>query len=838
MWQDFRHAARTLRKHRGFVLLATLVLALGFGLNTAIFTIVRVLLYKPFPVAASHELVSIYQVLPKQPGRPTVLHTLIFDFLKNHNETFTDLTAHWGNSHSLRANDRTEVVNAEWVLSNYFSVLGVEAALGRTLLPPEDDVANTARAVVISHALWARLFRSDPAILGKRIDIGWGSTYVAYTVVGVMEPGFQGVSDPWKPTQLWITMAQAREQPERLWSGTAIARLKQGVDLEQAKAIVALHGRQWFYSQPDPRPEYEPRFVVYRTNDVRIPFDPSAELIPRRLAAAMTLVVAVVLLVAATNIAGILMARGIGRSGEIAVRRVLGAGPLRIVRELLAESVLLAVLGASGGLLLGMWLLSAFNSLSPARFAMDVKFDGVVVLFTAAVCLLAGILVGIAPASQAATRDVMPSLAGSGAVQTKRIKRGFRHAITLPQIGGSLVLLLIAAVYVRALLTAEFANRGYEPQNLLVATPILRTQPGEQPTRGMRGPSAAVLEERYALRARRFYDRLLEHLRVIPGIEHVAIANSLPLNEPAERPNWSVLSQDAAASDARQGPEIERASVSPGYFRTMRMTVLSGREFDELDTRRSPKVVIVSAAAAQRMWPGRDAINQTLTVINHWSPNDKREWFDVVGVVSDVRPILHDARTRPFVYFPLSQESQPASIFLLLRSLGDSRTAMTAVQEAVARADSLSDVIHIRTMAQMAGEILYPRRVAGAILSVSTAVALLLAVVGVYGVVSYSVAQRSGEIGIRMTLGASRHDIIRLVLREGAAVATLGGLAGIVGGWMAIRVTASNYLSLPNIDILTFLIAPLLLTAVVLFACYLPARRAASVEPMDVLRRC
>jgi putative ABC transport system permease protein len=469
---------------------------------------------------------------------------------------------------------------------------------------------------------------------------------------------------------------------------------------------------------------------------------------------------------------------------------------------------------------------------------MDVQLDGAVILFTAAICLFAGIVVGIAPASQAATRDVMPSLDGSGAVETKRIKRRFRHAITLPQIGCSLVLLLVAAVYVRALLTAEFANRGYEPQNLLVATPVLRTQPGEQPSRGMRGPSAAALEERYAERARRFYDRLLEHLRVIPGIEHVAIANSLPLNEPPERPNWSVLAHDASSSRERQGAEIERASVSPGYFSTMRMTVLSGRAFDERDTRRSPKVVVVSAATGQRMWPGRDAVGRTLTVINNWSPNDKQESFEVVGVVNDVKPILHDARARAFVYFPLSQEWQPASIFLLVRSLGDSRTAMTGVQEAVARADNLSDVTHIRTMAQMAGEILYPRRVAGAILSVSTAVALLLAVVGVYGIVSYSVAQRSGEIGIRMTLGATRGDIIRLVLREGAAVATVGGLAGIVGGWMAIRMTSSNYLSLPNVDILTFLIAPLLLTAVVLLACYLPARRAASVDPMDVLRRC
>ncbi|MGB2717740.1 MAG: ADOP family duplicated permease [Vicinamibacterales bacterium] len=838
MQEDFRLAVRALRKHPGFVALATLVLALGFGLNTAIFSIVRVLLYKPLPVAASHELVSIYQIFAKQPGRPTIIHTLQFDFLKRHNETFIDITAHWGTSHSLRANGETDIVNAEWVLSNYFDVLGVKPVLGRTPLAAEDEVTNPARVAVISHALWVRRFRSDPAILGKRIDLSLGgSTYVPFTVVGVMGSGFQGVPDPWKPTQIWMTMAQAREQPEMLWSGIAIGRLRQGVSLEQARAGLALQGRQWYYLQPDARPEYEPRLVVYRTNDVRIPFDPSAELIPRRLAAAMTLVVAVVLLVAATNIAGILMARGIGRSGEIAVRRVLGAGPLRLARELLAESVLLAVLGASCGLLLGMWFLSAFRSLTPARFAMDVQFDGAVLLFTAAICLFAGIVVGIAPAHQAATRDVMPWLSGSGAVQTKRIKRRFRHVITLPQIGCSLALLLVAAVYVRALLVAEFANRGYEPGNLLVATPVLRTQPGERPRRAMRGTAAAALEERYAERARRFYDRLLEQLRAIPGTERVAIASWLPLNEPPERPNWSVLSEDAVAAGERHGPEVERASVSPDYFSTMRMTVLSGRDFDARDTRRSPKVVIVSAVAAQRLWPGRNPVGQTLTVINNWSPNDKREWFEVVGVVNDVRPILHDARTRAFVYFPLSQEWRPTTSSVLVRSLGDSRTVTPAVQDAVARADTFADVIRIRTMGEMAGEILYPRRVAGAILAVSSAIALLLAVVGVYGMVSYSVAQRSGEIGVRMTLGADRRDIIRLVLREAGLVAILGCVVGAVFGWTAIRITSNKYLPLPEVDLLSMLMTPVILTAVVLLACYLPARRAASLDPMNVLRR-
>lgn len=838
MWQDFRHAVRTLRKHPGFVVLATLVLALGFGLNTAIFSIVRVLLFKPLPVEASHELVSIYQTFARQPDRPAVIHTRIFDFLREHNEAFTDLTAHWGSAASLRANDEVDGVNVEWVLSNYFNVLGVKAVLGRTLLPSEDDVANPARAAVISHALWVRRFRSDPSIIGKPVDLGFGgATYVPFTVVGVMPAGFVGVSDPWKPTQIWMTMAQAREEPTTMWSGAAIARLKPGIGPEQARALIALQGRQWYYSQPNAMPEYEVRLVAYRTNDVRLPFDPSAKLIPRRLAAAMTLVVAVVLLVAATNIAGILMARGVGRADELAVRRVLGAGPLRIVRELLAESILLAGLGASCGLVLTMWLLRLFDWLTPARFALDVELDAAVVLFTAAICLLAGVLVGIAPARQAATRDVMPSLAGSGAVQTKRTSQ-FRHAITVPQIACSLVLLLVAAIYVRALLVNELTDRGYAAHNLLVANPVLRSQPGQTPGRRTPPEVRAALEERSAERTRRFYERLIEQLKAIPGTEHVAIASWLPLNEPPERPNWSVMSQEATAAGERSGADVERSSVSPDYFNTMRMTMLAGRPFDERDTRRSPKVAIVSTALAQRVWPGRDPIGRSLTIINSWpSSNDKQEWFEVIGVVNDVRPILHDARTRAFVYFALSQDWRPSVGHVLVRSFGDSRTAIPALKDAVERADAFAEAYRVRTMRQMVAEILYPRRVAGAVLAASSGIALLLAIVGVYAIVSYSVAQRSGEIGVRMTLGADRRDIMRLVLREGGLVAAFGSLAGLVFGWTAIRITSSKYLPMPDVDILTLLITPLVLSSVVLLACYLPARRAASLDPMNVLRR-
>ena len=835
MWQDLRQAVRVLRKHPSFVYISALVLALGIGLNAAIFSIVYTLLFKSLPVRSPENLVSIYQVFPRQPDRPAVLNRGQFEFLRTHNEAFTDLTAHSALAYTLRADDETDIINAELVLSNYFAVLGIQPLLGRTLLPSEDEVSNPDRAVVISYTLWKRRFRSDPEIVGTQIRLALSDQRdVLGTIVGVMGPDFVGVSAPWKPTQLWITMAQGRNRPERYFAAAAIGRLKPGINVEQARTIISAQGRQFSASQSSGRAEFAPRFIAYRASDVRVPSDPSAAVIPTRLAAAMMIVVAVVLLVAAANVAGILMARGVGRSGEISVRRVLGAGPLRIVRQLLAESLLLSLAGGVLGIVLASWLLSVFRALTPMQYAIDVDVDLRVVLFTAAICVLAGVVIAILPARQAATLDVLPWLTGSGAMQIRPLRHRLRHSVTLPQVASSLVLLLVAGVYVRALVQTELTDVGYQPRNLLVATPVLRIPPGEDPSGDKPDPQG---EERRAERSQRFYQELFVRLRALRGAQAVAITDALPLREPAERPNWSVVSQDEFLRGNRNGPSAERASVSPGYFAAIGMMLLGGRDFDDRDTTVSQKVVVVSAALAQRLWPEREAIGRTLTVLSEWERNATLDWYAVVGVVSDVSPILHERATRPFVYFPLGQQWRPSSAFVVVRGSGDSRTLIPAVKDAVARADLRADVARVETMRQMIGNILYPRRIAAAVLGTSALTAMLLAMLGVYGVVSYSVAQRTGEIGVRIALGAERSDIIRLVLREAGTVATLGSLAGLLLGYAAIRVTSSRYLAIPHVDIATLVTAPVLISTVVLLACYIPALRATRLNALDVLRR-
>jgi predicted permease len=836
MWHDLRQAVRTLAKHPGFVALAAAVLGLGIGLNVAIFSIVHAMLFKTWPATDSHELVSLYWVLPRQPDRPHVLPSAYIEEFRKYEHLFSGVAGHWGVSYALNADDQTDIVRAEWITSNYFDLLGVTPHLGRAFRPSEDDPANPARAVVISHQLWTRRFRADPSIVGRSIRLALsGRPEQVHTVVGVAPEEFKGIAPPWTPTQLWVTFEQSGSEViarRRGYGAAGIARLRPGIDIQQARAVVATAGRQAYYSRPSASAEYEPRFLVMPTDSVRMPFDPSAVLIPARVAGALTIVVATVLLIAAANIAGILLARGVGRASEIAVRRVLGAGPLRIVRQLLTESVLLSVLGGALGLVLAAWLLDLFRTFTPSEFALDAGFEAGVIWFAVGLCVLAGVVVGVVPAVQAARANLLPWLA-TGGVAVRSGRQRARHAITVPQVALSLALLLVGSAYIRALIETETADLGYRTQNLAVASPVLRPDPGEDPT-----VTQGERAERHAARTRRFYAQLFERMRSIPGVADVALADGLPLREASYQPDWIIVSRERFLAGDRTGVAGDRRSVSAGFFRTMGIRMPVGRDFDDRDAYTNRKVVIVSTTLAQRLWPGGEAIGQQLTAVNGWNGfKGTVDWFEVVGIVEEVSPILHEKGSRPTVYFPLSQEWRPFVANLVARAHGDSRTLFPALKAAITGSDMFADVTRTTTMQQMVAWILYPRRIAGAVLSISGLVALFLAIIGIYGVVSYSVAHRTGEIGVRMALGAGRGDIVRLVLGDGMRIAVLGSAAGLILGYMSARATSNRYLSLPQLDVLTLIVTPLILVSVILLACYVPASRAGSTDPLTVLRR-
>jgi putative ABC transport system permease protein len=833
MWQDVRYSLRTIRKQPLFTLLAAAVLALGVGLNTAVFSVVSALFFRPLPIHEPGRVVFLYQTLPAMSDRPSLIHTPLFDHFREHNQSFTGISGSWAMPLRITYAGETEVADGEGVQVDYFEVLGIPPALGRPLTAADATPDATENPIVISHDLWTRRLGANADVLGTEIRVAGHYGEAPFRVVGVMPPGFKGIAeDPWTPSQFWIP-ARLSDPSRPRTTGFAfigIARLAPGVSLAQARAVIHAQGQQLAEQtrRRAPEPGREPRSLVLPASDVRMPYWPDRSLIPTRLAAALGIVVLMVLLVAVSNIAGILMARGVGRTSEIAVRRVLGAGGLRIVRQLMTESVILAACGGVAGLLLAHWLLAVHHALTPLNYAIDAPIDWRVVTFSVVTCAVCGLLVGLAPALQAARLDVLPALGNSGNTSTRKTKRRLRHAIVLPQVALSLMLLLVAGVYVRALMQVELASPGYDPSNVAIVNGTLRALPGDRP--GMRGAEA----EARARRLQQYYQQLLSRLQASPGMT-AAIASSLPLHAVPEQVAWVVSAAEHFDPAAPAGPPAMRASVSPGYFAALDMRVLSGRDFDARDTRATPRAGIISAALAAKLWPGRDAVGRTAVLVSTW-PGSTPEPFEVVGVVNDVQPVLQDAGQSPLVYFAMGQQWQPQINHIVARSR-DPQHAIQQVRAAVTGADPLAEVYRARMLTQLAAEILYPRRLAAGVLLGSGLIALLLASVGIYGVMSYSVAQRLGEIGVRRALGAESRDIAALVLGEGLKVAAVGSVAGVVFGYIAIRFTSNRVLALPQLDALTIIAVPILMAVVVVAACWMPARRAARVDPMEVLRR-
>ena len=526
-------------------------------------------------------------------------------FSGHYDRVFSGVTAHWGGSVVLSADGESGRLWGELVTAGYFDVVGAKPILGRTFRAEEDDVTNTGLAVVISHDLWTRRFMSDPAILGKEVRLD----DKVYAVVGVMGPEFVGLSDPFRPSRFWVVWAQ-RDADYRRFGTAVIGRLRPGVSLEQARAVVAVESAQqqrywaelWRYGTPDwkPRP-----YVVLPASDVRMPFEPDASVVPARLVTAVTIVVAIVLLIAAANIAGILAGRGVARMNEVAVRLALGAGASRVIRQLLTESVVLSAAGGLVGLSVAWIVVGLYRTYTPSRFLVDVSLDVRIVLFTAAVCVGAGLIVGLAPALQALKVNVVTALGGGSTTgATGRVRRRLRHWIVIPQVTLSMVLLVVAGVHVRTLMHIESADLGYRVEDLVVLN-VGYWDRGP----GLKENNEAARNER-AARARTFYRAVFDRVRTVPGADAVAITSSLPLRS-SSSPN-TFISQDAFVAGSTDASTAWEAEISTGYFQTMGMSVKRGRDFDDRDAVTSPRVAIISEALAKRLWPAGDAVGKRL----------------------------------------------------------------------------------------------------------------------------------------------------------------------------------------------------------------------------------
>jgi len=829
-WQDLRYGARMLLKNPGFTLVAAVTLALGIGANTAIFGLADAALFRPLPVVeAPDQLVALTRGAEAQGA----LSYPDFKVLREPSEALSDLALYMHTLVSFGNGVRSEVVLGSLVSGNYFDALGIKPALGRTFLPEEDQTPGAHPVVVLSHGFWRTRFNSDPALVGQTIVLNGQR----FTVVGVTPAGFDGETPPmkvnlWVPlmmtTTLMAPMPWEQQPPQDLLSDRrherfgAIGRLKRGVSLVQAQAALETINRQLEQANPiapehrDPNADRALRLIHPRgivIGNIR-----EMSVTATRLLAATVITV---LLIACANVANLLLARAATRRKEIAVRLALGATRWRLIRQLLTESVLLALAGATAGLLLAYWinqLLMAFKPPFPSAFTftLDLSLDCRALGFTLLLAVATGVIFGLFPALQASKPDVVPALKDeSGAEGARRRWLNLRGALVATQIALSLALLISTGLFLRSLRYAQQIDLGFKPDNVLEASFNL----------GLQGYSEA--------RGREFYREIVERLERLPGAQSACVTNMLPLG--------FVALGSPVAPEGREIPPNERLfagnfAVGPRYFETIGTPLIRGRDFTAQDTINSPKVAIVSERLARSLWPEikdpGEAMGRRLRV-----GDSDPITCNVIGVAGDSRNNIFnsiDREPEPTIYRPFAQ-NYTSSASVVVRASGDPRGLIPAVRREVAALDENLPAQDLQPLTETTGLATWPARTAAAALSFFGLIALALACVGIYGVMSYSVARRTREIGLRMALGAEARDVVKLIVKQGMGLALIGAVVGMALAVAMTRLIASLLYGVTATDPATFAGVAIFLMVVALLACYLPARRATKIDPMTAL---
>lgn len=815
---DLRDAARSLRRNPAFTGVTIGVLALGIGLNAAIFSVVQSVFLPPAQAASPATLVYVSS------DRAIRLR----DFQAGTREAFRALATHGPVEDVVVAGGRAARRAGEQVTANYFDVIGVPPVIGRAFHPNEDDGANPARAVVISHQMWTQTLGSNPDALGSDVQIGDRS----FRIVGIAPEGFNGLSAPWEPSVYWVTRAQYFGNPDPEIARTAaepgrhlVARLQPGVSVDQARAIAAAYGSA---SAPDSRSQL---LRVESSENILLPFSDGKEKWLRALASTVMGIGLLVLLIAGTNIAGVMSARGVTQRREFAVRQALGAGGWRLVQQRLAESLLLATVGGIAGFGLAAIFVRVYRAASPAEFALDAPLDAGVLTFTTIVCLGTGFLLGLAPALQARRPDLLKILGGGvGAGIPRHERRRLQIGVLVPQILFAVVLMVVGSAYASTLLRMEFPEKGYRSENVVAATVgyVDVVGPSQRPA-----PTANAADDLRA-RRRRFDGDLLVRLRQTPGITAAALVSRLPSDHMGTVNNrW--VSDDGGVS--AEGVTAEGSWVSSGYFDTFEVPLIRGRDFDDTDSFGSPAVAIISESLAKRLWPNGDALGRSFGHVGATRGTGGSGWYQwkqVVGIAADTRsPLQSEPHHRPYLYTPLTQvDTGWGQVFAVAAGPAGVMSALRNVIEA----DPLAQVLRIETIDQTIDREMYPLRAAAWLLGVSGASGLLLAALGLYGVVTHSVAQQTREFGIRATLGASSGALVRHVLLSGARVAAFAAVPGAVLGLVGLRVATHFATMAPTVDPIAIAAVLTFIASVVMVACYIPARRAGRINPVTALR--
>ncbi|HEV2915200.1 MAG TPA: ABC transporter permease [Pyrinomonadaceae bacterium] len=816
LMQDIRYGVRMLLKSRAFTVVAILSLALGIGANTTIFTLVNTILLQSLPVAEPARLMSVYGTDEKNKGNQLdfapISYPNYLDY-RDQNDVFSGLLIFGGAAMSLSGTGEAEQLNGLIVSGNYFDVLGVKAKQGRTFLPEEDATPGSHPVIVISYGLWQRRFGGDPSIVGKQVTLNNQS----FTVIGVAPENFRGTfaiggADFWVPMamhdQVLTGIFKEWFTERRALLFNIIGRLKPGVTIEQAQAAMQTIGRRLEQEYPKANEKRNVMLVSLPESTI----NPNQRGLFVRAGGLLSAVVGLVLLIACANVANLMLARATARRKEIAIRAALGAGRLRIIRQLLTESILLSVLGGGLGLFLAYWSLDLLWAYRPPFFdqnALSLDLDRRVLVFTILLSVLTGIIFGLAPALQSTRTDLVSELKEkTGQPNQTRRRFSLRNMLVVAQVALSLVALIGAGLFLRSLRNAQQINPGFETKKLLVMSFDLGAQ-GYNEARGLE-----------------FNRQAQARVEAIPGVRSAALATSAPLNAGFMR---SVFIEGQEPAPGGRGILTLVNTVGMKYFETVGIPVLKGRDFGATDQENSVKVVVVNEAFARRFWPNDDAVGKRFKFFGD-------EFLtEVVGVVRNSDSINLGEEPRPLAYLPLAQH-YAGNLTLHVRTQGDPETVLATVRREVQALDPNLPLVAVSGISEVLDQVLWAPRMGAALLATFGLLALGLAAVGIYGVLGYSVSQRTHEIGLRMALGAQRSDVLRMVVGQGMTLTLIGVGVGIVAAFLVTRFMESLLYGVTATDPVTFAAVSLVLLAVALLACFIPARRATRVDPMIALR--
>ncbi len=806
LFQDIRYGIRTLAKKPLFTAIAVIALALGIGANSAIFSVVNTVLLSPLPYKEADRLAWIWETnltndIPKEPASGPN-----FTDWRNQSQTFEDMTAFTQSALILSSGGEPERITGGVVSSNFFSVLRADPALGRTFVDGEDKPGNN-RVLILSHGLWQRRFGGDPDIIDTVVTMNGNP----YTVIGVMPQGFRH-PNPESDTspQFWMPFSFSREVSQlgrRSDFLHVVARLKPGATLDQARAEMA--GITANLAQQYPQTNTDWGVTIVSLHE-RFVGDIKLSLI------VIMAAVGFLLLIACANVANLLLTRAASRQKEISIRIAMGASRGRLVKQLITESLILSLVGGVLGCLLALWGVDALIGLSPGQIPRlsEATIDARVLGFTLAVSILTGLVFGLVPALQTTKLSLTETLKEGDRGSTEGFRgRRMRNTLVVVEVALSLVLLIGAGLMIRSFLHLQRVDPGFSAERLLTV---------------QLGPPASKYPENQ--KVVNFYNQLLEKLAATPGIQGVSAVNALPMTGSASMWAFSIEGQPLSPTGADADAEVYR--VSPDYFQMMGIAILSGRGLSQQDHQDAPPALVINETFAKRYFPGEDPIGKRIT----FGDPAAGEWQTIVGVARDVKHRELDVEAYSQVYATYQQTPSRGMYLMMRTASADPLSMVSAFRTQLWSLDAEQPLYNVKTMDQVMSESISRPRFNMVLMAVFAGVALVLAAVGIYGVMSYSVSQRTHEIGIRMALGAQRQDVVKLVVGQGMMLAGAGVVIGAVAGVLLTRFISSLLFQTSASDPLTFIAISLLLIAVAFVACYIPARRATRVDPMIALR--